>query len=268
MALTPRVGPCHLCGTTGPLSFEHVPPKQAFNWRPVQTSGGEELLQAVNLDDLRGRIAQRGSGNYTLCGRCNNLTGHWYGAAYIDFAWQAARVLHLSRGAPSLYYNYLVFPLRVIKQIICMFFSVNGPELRKANPELATFVRSREAIGLDPRYRVFAFFTNSPRSRQVGLAGILSISTATTRLLSELTSWPLGYVLAFGSDPPDASLVDITFMAKYRYLDWCSLAFQLPVKDIYTPLPGDYRPEAEVKRAVEQNVRLGLWPPPAPKAPG
>jgi len=39
----------------------------------------------------KGPIQQRGMGSYTLCNKCNNDTGHWYGnpplqreAAYLD----------------------------------------------------------------------------------------------------------------------------------------------------------------------------------------
>ncbi len=91
-------GNCAICGTYGPLSFEHVPPRKAFNDYPVR-----EILfaDAVNVgpdDSLRGRIEQRGSGGYTLCAPCNNNTGAWYGEAFIDWCYQGMDILERAGG--------------------------------------------------------------------------------------------------------------------------------------------------------------------------
>jgi hypothetical protein len=36
MSRRPVIGTCHICGDHGKLSFEHVPPKEAFNKRVVR----------------------------------------------------------------------------------------------------------------------------------------------------------------------------------------------------------------------------------------
>ena len=40
-------------------------------------------------------------------------------------------ILHWTRGKPSLYYTFHIFPLRIIKQIVCMFFNANGEGFRE-----------------------------------------------------------------------------------------------------------------------------------------
>ena len=65
---------CHICGQHKKLSFEHVPPKAAFNDNPILRTNFEKVLASENLDELQGKVQQRGSGAYTLCEKCNNDT--------------------------------------------------------------------------------------------------------------------------------------------------------------------------------------------------
>src|ERR1700740_102769 len=96
-----RMGICRLCGSYGPLSFEHVPPHAAFNNHRVVVISFDKYLGAVNLDEIRGgRVQQRGVGAYTLCVQCNNDTGAWYGSAYAEWAYQAMQIVIGTRGKP------------------------------------------------------------------------------------------------------------------------------------------------------------------------
>lgn len=59
-------GTCLICGTYGKLSFEHVPPKSAFNNREVVKVGLDKAITVGPYDKIKGRIEQRGAGDYTL----------------------------------------------------------------------------------------------------------------------------------------------------------------------------------------------------------
>jgi hypothetical protein len=63
-------------------------------------------------------------GYYTLCDKCNNDTGAWYGTQFVNWCYQGMDVLIRSNGKPTLIYLNYVFPLQVLKQIVTMFFSV------------------------------------------------------------------------------------------------------------------------------------------------
>jgi len=141
----PVFGTCHICGVHGKLSFEHVPPEAAFNNRRILHTAFEKVLSSENLDEVRGRVQQRGAGAYTLCEKCNSDTGSWYAGAYADWAQQAMRLIIGTRGRPSLMYPFNLFPLRVLKQVVCMFFSVNGPLFQKHQPDLARIIQRRLA---------------------------------------------------------------------------------------------------------------------------
>src|SRR5690606_23954765 len=89
-------GVCHICGEEGPLSFEHVPPKAAFNDQPVI---GERLIRILNQGPgvkFHGPISQKGHGRFTLCDRCNNVTGSWYGTSFASWCYQGMEILHRS----------------------------------------------------------------------------------------------------------------------------------------------------------------------------
>jgi hypothetical protein len=243
-------GNCHICGNHGKLSFEHVPPKSAFNDHPVFVADIKELIGNLNGDlrNIKGKVHQLGAGGYTLCERCNNNTGAWYGNAFADWAYQAFRVLHFTRGEPSLYYQFRIFPLRVLKQIICMFFSTNGDRFREAHKDLVKFVLNRNARGIRPEIRIYAYYNLSGISRQSGVAGLLNLEKRRHHTFSEIAFLPLGYVMTFESEIPDDRPVDISFFAKYAYNDWKEFSFRLPVLPVYSYFPGDYRSKEEFLR--------------------
>jgi len=247
-----KEGYCHVCGTHGRLSFDHVPPRSAFNDRPVVVAKALEVIgPGSDLDRVQGRVQQRGAGGYTLCERCNSLTGKWYGRAFAEWTYQGMCVLASARGERSAWCSFRIHPLRVLKQIICMFFSTDD-RMRGANPELVPFVLNREATHMAPSTRVFAYFNPTGRHRQTGIAAALHVDKGTFDVWNEVSSFPIGYLLAIDSEPPPGGLVDISFFADYRYEDTREFWLKMPIFSIYTPFPGDYRPRDEVLKSAQK----------------
>src|ERR1700730_14840194 len=91
-------GTCHLCGTQGKLSFEHVPPDSAFNDQRILRTSFEQMLANEHPDEFKGQQQQRGAGGYTLCEKCNNDTGLWYVPAFTSWSQQAMRFVIGTRG--------------------------------------------------------------------------------------------------------------------------------------------------------------------------
>lgn len=238
-----RIGTCQICGAWTNLTFEHVPPKSAFNRYPVLCPKSEDVLKALSggaPDPGKGHISQKGVGGYTLCGPCNNKTGHWYGEGFVDWARQGLCVLDNVTKAPSLYYLFHIFPLRVLKQIACMFFSVAGPGFQSAQPELVRFVLNKEARHLPHGYRVFLCLNNSPFHRLVGVSARLNTKTGINRIFAEVAFPPFAYVLSLSSPPPDSRLVDISHFGEYAYNDRKDVPLRLPLLPVETALPGSY----------------------------
>lgn len=247
-------GVCRICGTEGQLTFEHVPPRAAFNDRPVILAKAEAAFDLGPDDPFpRGRIQQRGSGAYTLCGPCNNNTGAWYGNHFAAWCGQGMEIMAYSGGRASLFHLHYVFPLSIIKQILVMFFSVNGEAFHTKHPELVRFVLDRDRKYLPPKYRVFVYFMKAGRPRSTGVAGSYNVRTGKVITLSEFSFPPFGYVLTFGSDPPDERLFEISHFSRYAYGEFVVMDLQLPALPSHMAFPGDYRTKDEIYRDAARN---------------
>jgi hypothetical protein len=262
------VGTCCICGAQGELSFEHVPPAAAFNDRRIFEANINALLAGKwspgeRMED--GKYKQRGAGRYSLCGKCNNDTGGWYGTPYVDVARQAMIRLQASDGEMSLAYPYGMFPLRFLKQIVAMFFSACGPSLREKNPDLVRFVLNREERRLPPQIRFFAYLHHPTKStciRQSGLTGMLL--NGKQHLFSEIAFPPFGLVMTVDCPPVHPELCEITHLNQFNYRARDVIYLKLPVFPVNTWLPGDIRTVERVRQDVEENRKLGsifLGPP-------
>lgn len=250
-------GTCRLCGVHGPLSFEHVPPKAAFNDRRVTKTAIEMVVDRLPSDRVVGKIVQRGRGDYTLCERCNNSTGSWYARAFTDWCYQAMDILVQADGRPTLSYMQYLFPLQVIKQVVTMFFSVNHSGFRHTYPELEAFVLNRHRRYLNPRVRIFAYYNveGVMRSSQIIVSGSKK-SPGDLSVFSETNFPPFGFVMTYDSHAPDDRLVDISHFANYDYQEFKVMPITLPVLPTHLWVPGDYRTEKEIQSAYLRNAKM------------
>ncbi len=250
-------GTCHLCGMVGKLSYEHVPPEKAFNDRRVLAHTLDDLIKNTP-GKAKGKIYQRGAGAYTLCPRCNNNTGSWYGDKYIEWVQQGMFILQTTQRAPSLWYNFHVFPLRIIKQIACMFCSINSSTFRTAQPELERFILDRERRHLPENLRIFAFYAVDAGARQSSVSSAMNIfDSSKNRTFTEMTFIPFGYAMTFeGQEPPHADMADISFFGRYDFNSWTTIPLKLPVLPTVSYLPGDYRTQAEIDKTIRET---GDW---------
>lgn len=87
-----KEGICAICGEHKKLSFEHAPPKSAFNNKPIHLVDSDQMFQE-NFKYTNEALSQKGWGQFTLCESCNNNTGSWYGDSFKDFAQQGMEIL-------------------------------------------------------------------------------------------------------------------------------------------------------------------------------
>jgi hypothetical protein len=261
-----RIGTCCICGTDGPLSFEHVPPRAAFNDRRVFEADMPKLIGAGgNLfkQELDGAWAQRGAGEYTLCSSCNNKTGSWYGPAYVEWAIQAARLTAASRGTLSMAYPYRIFPLRVLKQVVTMFFSACGPGLGTKYPDLARLVLNQKHRYLPYGIRVFAYLVHPLKSasyRQSGVTGYVNYERGLKRhVFAEIAFAPFGFILTLEGEPIGTPLCEITGFAECSYDWWETRFLELPVMPVVSWFPGDFRTKDELLHSLENPSRIGRY---------
>lgn len=254
-------GKCCICGVVGRLTFEHVPPRAAFNDKRVFEADIASLIAdkwspGAKVD---GRYKQAGAGKYSLCEKCNSDTGSWYGTPYVDFAQQAMRLVHASKGEMSLAYPYRIRPLRVLKQIIVMFFSACGPDLQKAHPDLVRFVLNKESQAMPRDIQIFGYLhhpTKSEAIRQSGLSGVLSLD-GKSHLFSEIAFPPFGFMMSVDHPPVDARLFGLDHFSEFSFHDRAIAYLKLPVLPVVSWLPGDFRTGAELEAHKEKPKKLG-----------
>lgn len=257
-------GKCALCGKECELTFEHIPPRAAFNSHPARPVSGDKIIKDNNrmpwdMSGLQYENQQRGMGRYSLCAECNNNTGTWYGDSYATFA----HIVH------EIIQNYddtkcngvlirKVHSLAVIKQIISMFCSINNFEDERMDT-LRQFVLDKNKIGIDTtKYRLCMYFTKGNLMKYAPLSVVVSFedNQITSTAVSEITAYPLGFVLYF--DPPEIlhnSLIDITSLSNYPYATLCDLEIPIFVKEVNDIFPTFYRSKEEIAQCIDDNKK-------------
>jgi len=249
-------GSCKICGKQGELTFEHVPPRAAFNGIKYAEISPGEVIKLVSDEnrmpwDINGLdmvYKQGGVGGYYLCKTCNNSFGAWYIKEYIRFANTFHNILVESQteGFQRLTFRIYQFrPLPIFKEIMTMFCDINNSCFN--DNELRNFLLTRDARQFNKeRYKVFAYLWGNGFPRRNSLTAMV-LSSGQTLLVSEISSYPLGFVLSIdhsGASP--MRTFEITDMVDYDYNDVIDMDFDLYLNQCQTPFPLDYRTQSEI----------------------
>lgn len=257
------IGVCRICGQYGPLSFEHVPPREAFN----KISVIEYTLESwATKRRVKGKPRQGGIGQYSICETCNNNTGSWYGGEYVKWSRIGHDILDLASQHTSRVSSVAetpvtlknVYPLRFLKQVAACFFSVinsSEAEFAKHNPALVRFVLDKSETNLSGDYQFYLRLNrqSSPKTmlRQYPLAGKLTVTytkdergavksfqNVSPSLFSEISHPPFMLIMTPGTVFPNAT--NITHFKNYQYDDEVELTLLLKIGDSSSPLPGNF----------------------------
>jgi len=261
----PITGRCHLCGQIKELTYEHIPPKKAFNNTKKFIYPGENILRRLKTTYFPWQLEefgleriqkQRGIGWYTLCKKCNNFTGHHYADSLINFIIQGYLNIKHYGGENNLeankFYSFefkKIKPLRIIKEIITMFFSINNPKFVLVHPDLQKFVLNVKKEGLNPRnYALYIYILKGSITRYVGITGILQLRNQTNpivRIVSELAAPPFGFVLEM-QPKLDYKNNIIYFANKFKINEQLDMRLSIPVYESNTEYPLDYRNKEKI----------------------
>jgi hypothetical protein len=251
------IGACHLCLCEGPLSFEHVPPRAAFNSSRVDIRGAEHwLARSTGGLALRKTIQQGGQGLHVFCSDCNNKTGSWYASELIG--WVHGAVAAMSALPPIAEMNRelephvarlrinQVRPLAFVKQIITMVLAVNDVGFAERHPALREFVLDRDKRGVPDDVQVYLSLFCGPILRRSGIQGKLVIETGERFVLSEIAHPPFAYLASFSEPSPSLEAGNITGFAEVAYTSRADVEIDLLVGFGHTIYPSDYRTKAQV----------------------
>lgn len=266
----PTASRCRICGAHAKLTYEHIPPREAYNSEPLRSYKLDQWWALEAGEPARYTSEQRGAGEYALCEACNNSTGSWYvpelarlveaGATVIRSFPEAKRDteggnLGQSRGSGqgddsteeaggvvSVRMKIVgSYPGRFTKEMIAMLLAINNPSFGDAHPELREFVLERERRGLPERYRLYLSIFDRDVARQVGrYTAFRGIGGPSPHAFdaTELSYPPYTYVLTIDEQPEKERLGDITELTRYGYADRVDeVELELPVNWALLPDP-------------------------------
>lgn len=259
-----RFGICALCRKECELTFEHIPPRAAFNSLPAKTVSGDKIItdddrMPWDTSGLQYSNQQKGMGIFSLCQSCNNLTGTWYGNSYVEIAHVVHRIISqpIPDKANCISINE-TYPLRFIKQIISMFCSINDFDDHRMDP-LREFVLNKDLSTLDPkRYKLCMYFTKGNLMKYAPLSVMLKVTDNGPEAiaLSEITTYPLGFILYF--DPTDTweyDGFDITSFSNCKFDDLAEMRLPLCLNEVNDIFPSFFRTKKEIIKCIEDNKK-------------
>lgn len=253
-----NIGKCKLCGKTTILTFEHVPPNKAFNFQTVTSYSVEDFFVLLSgkdgrmpwdFSDLKGTFKQKGAGDYYLCNECNNNTGSWYMADYVDLTKILSNMIaNESLEIRKRYHCAInkIKPLNIYKAIMTMFCDINCECF--GDEQLRNFVLNKESTNLDlNKYSIYIYLVDPNMQRRIGLT-VMYKSNVGIVSLSEVSSYPLGATLYI--DKPDkykAEGVLINNFVNKHYDEICDVEIiGIPYLQINSLFPVDFRSKEEI----------------------
>ncbi len=251
---SPIYGICRLCGKYDKLSFEHIPPKKAFNNKQILLRTVDKLI--AEKSNFREPF-NKGLGKYSLCERCNNLTGTWYGSAFVDFVEQGLAYYESIKNNKILALPYSIRPLNVLKQILMMMLAMQPENAPNFHQELIRYLMNRKSLRLPSEYKVFIYYFTAGQFRFESGSAILNFDNGSMGLvLAEITIPPFGYFITSEDNSrkslaEENGLLDITWFSQYQYNIWTRLHLKIPSKETHFPTPLDYRTFEDMRKESE-----------------
>lgn len=242
-----ELGTCHICLRHAKLSYEHVPPRRAYNRLPVVAHTLNHPAAAANNVPVGVALKYRaGMGVTTLCETCNGFTGAYYGGAFVEWVRQALqyadRYEQVNGQENQILLPFTIEPLAVLKQVATMILTVAQISGNDAMSHLRRFVlvpfepwTARNVsvrVYLNPKRAGW----REPQNRMNGASVLMNVKTGqSTHSLADIAFPPLGYWAAWTDQPqrPLAEfndLVDITHFGKYPWRKTATVWLKMPVK--------------------------------------
>lgn len=243
------IGVCRLCLEEKSLSYEHYPPKSAFN-KETKFYSIEYSEYARGFKDfyktgvIKSRIHQGGLGDYVLCEDCNNFLGITYVRDYVKFAKICMSALNQKEDIKGMLLTLKRDEVNLkyfLKQAVSIFLSCNSPDFGKDNLELLSFVKDTDTSFLSDRYKIYLYLNDEGQIRN----GV-QMFTNVYGHICEFTFPPFGIVLSI--DGPDRidELCDVTEFKNYNLMSNEKVELRLNKYPSHSPIPLDFRSKSEL----------------------
>lgn len=252
-----HIGFCRVCADFAEMTFEHVPPRASGNRHRVRGADMWTVTTSSNPLDFptRGWVpSQRGIGGYVLCDPCNSAVGSKYATEYAGFAatlLDAAKNQYRSDGhLPGTFgldlQSWRLGEISRAALIALMDIQIHDRLVRQF-PVLEDVVKG-DTSGLPPELRLGLTLALGTRGRLTAPIG--SVGPSGCSVFAEVAFQPFAWTLSWiGGDlvaPPRTA--DVSGWLRYAPGDVAtSEPLELPVGFIHAAIPGDYRPEDQIR---------------------
>ena len=223
-------GICCIYGKESDLTFEHIPPRAAFNHFNLKLY---DFWGYLTQNKTRYQSLQNGAGRYSLCASCNNRTGEWYGAAFAEFVSQGMQ--YYKSGATGIVgVPYTFYPLRVLKQVVSCFASVNGPQWCQQHPLIRQFLLNPEEHRFPVNIDIRMYMQSVGRSKLDGISGQMNPFTGECFVGSEFGHPPFSFICVADRELTSFRVLNelpsLLEFLKYGYNDRVTQYLQIPRK--------------------------------------
>lgn len=241
-----KKGVCRICKEEKLLSFEHIPPKSAFNknnrFQVFDSTDYYQNFEKYKKERPKSKIYQGGLGDYSLCEKCNSFLGAKYVKEYQKFAHIAMGILQEYDNENHKSYQFDISDIDLLiflKQVVAIFVCSNDPFFTESYPELLEFIRDAEMKELSSRYRIYMFLFNKGQTKN-GKLHVLN----THGVVCEFAYPPFGFILNVDNANRIMEATEITafkFYNKTQMKNVKELPIILNKYELYYPFPLDFR---------------------------
>lgn len=256
-----KYGICKICKKYEKLTFEHIPPKSAFNADPIRIYSVNDSLKTItdsnikpwDFSEVEYKLEQKGNGYYSLCENCNSKTGAYYVNHYQMIA--HAFVAFMANTFDSNQEEIDVVaenikPLLFLKQILTMFASITNI---CDDEDMKTFILEKEnSIFNSNKYKVYMSIFGGGIRRISGWS-VFHYNNE-NYLISEIVAVPFIFVLLGNVDKIKNNQLqniikgfDITSFCKYKYNDEIEIPLTLSINECNTIMPINYSKKSDLE---------------------
>lgn len=197
LSVPPQDKQCSICGFRGKLTFEHIPPRQCFNDKPlVLHTVWSFIRHSMTPDRFPG-----GLGRDSLCQSCNGWSAQKYGRSYASWV-EIGLQYHEKGPIPSqIALPFTIQPLEVAKQMAAMVLATNtwsqtqGASLQS----LRRLVLHPWLVGKPDDVAFYLYFLPSGTGRLSPMTGLVgTVGVRNVYAYAEVALPPFGFVALSG----------------------------------------------------------------------
>lgn len=231
---------CGLCGMETKLTFEHIPPRCAFNNDGIFIQTHEQMSGSESPLLGKRSLSHRGFGKFCLCASCNNSTGNWYAKDFCDFVHQGQKILNKSNPNWLITGEYNIKPLNVLKQILLMFICADSAGTLRKHKGVVKYLMDKTSNDFPEKVHIYIYSNACSYKRMIGYSFGLDTINNEEFYWSEINFEPFGYLLTYDSRPPNPFMVNISGFNEREYNVKCNILLKTAYLKVSNETIGHY----------------------------